>query len=125
MAIFESVGRLGATLVDMVHTRLELAAVEVEEESQRMLGYLLFALLALILFGVAFLLLAFLVIVLFWDTHRVAAVGSMAALFGVAGAVIAMKVKSGFDNKPRLLQNTIEELRKDIAYARTARDMDE
>lgn len=125
MAIFESMGRLGATLVDMVHTRLELAAVEVEEESQRMLGYLLFALLALILFGVAFLLLAFLVIVLFWDTHRVAAVGSMAALFGVAGAVIAMKVKSGFDNKPRLLQNTIEELRKDIAYARTARDMDE
>ena len=125
MAIFESVGRLGSTLVDMVHTRLELAAVEVEEESQRMLGYLLFGLLSLILFGVAFLLLAFLVIVLFWDTHRVAAVGGMAALFGVAGAVIAMKVKSGFDNKPRLLQNTIEELRKDIAYARSARDMDE
>ena len=125
MAIFESVGRLGATLVDMVHTRLELAAVEVEEESQRMLGYLLFALLALILFGVAFLLLAFLVIVLFWDTHRIAAVSGMAALFGVAGAIVAMKVKAGFDNKPRLLQNTIEELRKDIAYARSARDMDE
>lgn len=125
MAIFESVGRLGATLVDMVHTRLELAAVEVEEESQRMLGYLLFALLALILFGVAFLLLAFLVIVLFWDTHRIAAVSGMAALFGVAGAIVAMKVKAGFDSKPRLLQNTIEELRKDIAYARSARDMDE
>jgi uncharacterized membrane protein YqjE len=125
MAIFESVGRLGSTLVDMVHTRLELAAVEVEEESQRMLGYLLFALLALILFGVAFLLLAFLVIVLFWDTHRIAAVSGMAALFAVTGAIIAMKVKSGFDNKPRLLQNTIEELRKDIAYARSARDMDE
>lgn len=125
MAIFESVGRLGSTLVDMVHTRLELAAVEVEEESQRMLGYLLYALLALILFGVAFLLLAFLVIVLFWDTHRIAAVGGMAALFGVSGAVVAMKVKAGFDNKPRLLQNTIEELRKDIAYARSARDMDE
>lgn len=125
MAIFESVGRLGSTLVDMVHTRLELAAVEVEEESQRMLGYLLFGLLALILFGVAFLLLAFLVIVLFWDTHRVAAVGGMAALFAAAGAVIAMKVKAGFDSKPRLLQNTIEELRKDIAYARSARDIDE
>lgn len=125
MAIFESVGRLGSTLVDMVHTRLELAAVEVEEESQRMLGYLLFGLLALILFGIAFLLLAFLVIVLFWDTHRVAAVAGMAALFGVAGAMIAMKVKSSFDNKPRLLQNTIEEIRNDIAYARSARDMDE
>jgi uncharacterized membrane protein YqjE len=125
MAIFESVGRLGSTLVDMVHTRLELAAVEVEEESQRMLGYLLFSLLALILFGVAFLLLAFLVIVLFWDTHRIAATGGMAALFLAAGAIIAMKVKSGFDSKPRLLENTIEELRKDIAYARSARHQDE
>ena len=125
MAIFESVGRLGSTLVDMVHTRLELAAVEVEEESQRMLGYLLSGLLALILFGIAFLLLAFLVIVLFWDTHRVAAVGGMAAVFAAAGAIIAMKVKAGFDSKPRLLQNTIEELRKDIAYVRSARDIDE
>ena len=125
MAIFESVGRLGSTLVDMVHTRLELAAIEVEEESQRMLGFLVFALLALVLFGVAFILLAFLVIVIFWDTHRVAAVAGMAALFGIAGAIIAMKVKAGFANKPRLLGNTIEELRKDIAYARMARDADE
>lgn len=125
MAIFESVGRLGATLVDMLHTRLELATVEAQEDAQRMLGFLLFGLLAVILFGVAFLLLAFLVIVLFWDTHRVAAVGGMAALFGVAGALLAMKVKSGLDNKPPLLHNTIEELRKDIAYARSARDMDE
>lgn len=125
MAIFESIGRLGSTLVDMVHTRLELAAVEMEEESQRMLGYLLFALLALFLFGIAFLMLALLVVVLFWDTHRVAAVGGMAALFAAAGTIIAMRVKSGFDSKPRLLQNTIEQLRKDVAYVRSARDMDE
>ena len=125
MPVLESVARLGSTLVDMVHTRLELAAVEMEEESQRMLGYLLFALLALFLFGIAFLLLALLVVVLFWDTHRVAAVGGMAALFGVAGTIIAMKVKAGFDSKPRLLQNTIEQLRKDVAYVRSARDMDE
>ena len=125
MAILESVGRLGSTLVDMVHTRLELAAVEVEEESQRMLGYLLFGLLSIILFGVAFLLLAFLVIVLFWDTHRIAAVGGMAALFAAAGAIVAMKVKAGFDHKPRLLEHTIAELRKDMAYARTAGRFDD
>lgn len=125
MAIFESVGRLGSTVVDMVHTRLELAAVEVEEESQRMLGYLVYALLALSLFVMAFLMVSFLVIVLLWDTYRVQAVIGMAALFGGAGALVAMKVKARFDSKPRLLANTIEELRKDIAYARTARDYDE
>lgn len=125
MAIFESVGRLGSTIVDMVHTRLELAAVEVEEESQRMLGYLVYALLALSLFVMAFLMVSFLVIVLFWDTYRIQAVIGMAALFGIAGTLVAMKVKAAFESKPRLLANTIEELRKDIAYARTARDYDE
>lgn len=125
MAFLESVGRLGSTLVGMVHTRLELATVEIEEEFQRMLGYLVFALLALILFGLAFLLVAFLVIALFWDSHRIAAIGGMAALFAAAGAIVAFKVKSGFDNKPRLLAHTIAELRKDMAYARTARHMDE
>ncbi|RJG15772.1 phage holin family protein [Massilia cavernae] len=125
MAILESVGRLGSTLVDMVHTRLELAAVEVEEESQRMLGYLLFGLLAIILFGVAFLLVAFLVIVLYWDTNRITAIAVMAALFAGAGTIVAMKVKAGFDRKPRLLEHTIAELRKDMAYARTVRHLDE
>ncbi|MGZ8316352.1 MAG: phage holin family protein [Telluria sp.] len=125
MSILESVGRLGSTLVDMVHTRLELAAVEVEEESQRMLGYLLFGLLAIILFGVGFLLLAFLVIALFWDSYRIASIGGMAALFLAASTLVAMKVKSAFDHKPRLLAHTIAELRKDMAYARTARHMDE
>lgn len=125
MAIAKSVGRLASTLVDMVHTRLSLAAVEVEEELQRVLGYLVFALLALILFGIALLLAAFLVIVLFWDSHRVEAASSMAALFGAAGALVAMKVKAGIARKPRLLESTLAELRTDIAYARSAGRSDE
>jgi uncharacterized membrane protein YqjE len=90
-----------------------------------MLGYLLFGLLAIILFGVGFLLLAFLVIALFWDSYRIASIGGMAALFLAASALVAMKVKSALDHKPRLLAHTIAELRKDMAYARTARHMDE
>lgn len=125
MAIAESVGRLASTLVDMAHTRLSLAAVEVEEELQRMLGYLVLALLALILFGIALLLAAFLVIVLFWDSHRVAAASSMVALFGVAGTLVTLKVKASIARKPRLLESTLAELRKDIAYARSAGRSDE
>ena len=41
MSVFESAGRLGAALVAMVQTRVELASVELQEEAQRMLRYLL------------------------------------------------------------------------------------
>ena len=120
MAIGESIGRVGATLLAMVQTRLELAAVEMEEEYQRLLGYLLMSLLALFLLGISLLLVALLVIVIFWDTHRIEAVCGMAALFGIGAAWLGLKVRADFRVKPRLLAATVGELRKDVDYIRTA-----
>ena len=125
MAIGESIGRIGATLLAMAQTRLELAAVEVEEEYQRLLGYLLVSLLALFLLGIALLLVALLIVVIFWDTHRIEAVCGMAGLFAVGAAWLGMKVRSDFRTKPRLLSATVGELRKDIEYVRTAGHHDE
>ena len=120
MAIAESVGRLGATLVDMVQTRLELAAVELEEESRRLLSFLLLSLLALFLFGIAMLLVALLVVIVFWDSYRVAAASGMALLFLSSSVYIGLKVKAGFESKPGMLEHTITELRKDINTIRNA-----
>lgn len=120
MAIAETVGRLGATLLDMVHTRLELASVEMEEQWQRYLGYLLMSLLALFLFGIAIVLVAVFVIILFWDTHRLAAVLGMAALFALSALGIGMKVRAGFAAQPALLSATMGELQKDIDFLKTA-----
>jgi uncharacterized membrane protein YqjE len=120
MAIAETVGRLGATLLEMVHTRLELASLEMEELSQRYLGYLLMSLLALFLFGVAVVLVAVFVIILFWDTHRLAAVLGMAALFALSALGIGMKVRAGFAAQPALLPATMGELQKDIDLLKTA-----
>jgi uncharacterized membrane protein YqjE len=119
MAITDTLGRLTATFVAMAQTRLALAAVEVEEESQRLLGYLLQALLALFLFGIAIVLVALCVIIVFWDTHRVQAVLGMAALFAVLGAVLAARVKASIAAKPALLAHTLAELGKDIDFVKT------
>ncbi len=120
MAIFESVGRLGATFLAMTETRLELAAVEIEEEWQRVLGYLMLGLLSLLLFGIALLLVAVVVILIFWDTYRIPAAIGMAVLFGMAGAYFLASVKSSIASKPRLLGATIGELNKDVNYLRNA-----
>ncbi len=119
MAIADTLGRVSAGLLAMLQTRLALAAVELEEEGQRFLGYLVLALLSLVLFGIAMLLVALLVIIVFWDSYRIAAVGGMAALFGVAAALTAYKLKTSFATKPRLMAATVGELNKDINFIRT------
>jgi uncharacterized membrane protein YqjE len=121
MAFAETVGRLAATLLAMVHTRLELASVEMEEQSQRYLGYLLMSLLSLFLFAIAIVLAALFVIILFWDTHRIAAVLAMAAAFGLAAVAIGLNVRSGFASQPPLLSATLGELRKDIEFLKSER----
>src|SRR5450830_779062 len=47
MAILDSVGQLLATSLSIVHTRLELASVEIEEELGRFFSLLLWSLVAL------------------------------------------------------------------------------
>ncbi len=120
MAIIESVGRLGASFLAMTATRLELAAVELEEEWQRVLGYLLLGLLSLLLFGIAMLLVAVVVILIFWDTYRLPAAIGMALLFGLAGAWCFASLKSNIAAKPKLLGATIGELNKDFNFVRNA-----
>lgn len=120
MAISDAVRRIGATVLDMLQTRLELAAVEIEEESRRLLGYFVLALLALILFGLAMLLVALAIILVFWDGYRIEAAVSLAALFGMAAGLIGLKLRADFSSRPRLLAATVGELNKDINFIRNA-----
>ena len=125
MAILETVGRIGGTLLAMVETRLELAALEVEEESQRLLGYFALALLSLILFGIAMVLVSLTIILVFWDTYRLQAALVLAALFGVAGTMVGLKLKKAFATRPRMLASTVAELNKDVHFFRNAGQQDE
>lgn len=116
MAITAAVGRIAASVLDMAHTRLELATLEVQEEWQRMLGYLAATLMAVLLGAGALMLAALFVILLFWDSYRLAAVGAMAALFALAGATVWLKARASFSARPPLLSATLAELRNDVAF---------
>lgn len=120
MAISDAVRRIGTTVLDMLQTRLALAAVEIEEESRRLLGYFVLALLALILFGLAMLLVSLAIILVFWDSHRLEAAFALAALFGVAAGLVGLKLRADFSSRPRLLAATVGELNKDINFIRNA-----
>lgn len=121
MTIRATAGRIGATVLAMVQTRLALAAVEIEEESQRLLGYFILALLSLILLGLTLVLLALTVVLIFWDNYRLPAAAGLTVAFGAASALVAFKLKSGFSARPRLLGATLDELHKDVNFIHHAR----
>lgn len=112
MAIAPALGRMAAILVAIVQTRLALAALEMEEESLRLLSYLALAMLCV---SLAILLGAFLVIVLFWDTHRIGAIVGSAGFFAALGVGLGLGVRASMRHKPKLLSFTLAELNKDLA----------
>jgi uncharacterized membrane protein YqjE len=118
VAILAAAGRIAATVVAMVGTRLELAAVEFQEDARRLLGALAWTLLALFLGCSALLFVALFVIVLFWDSFRLQAVAGVAILFGLGAALILMRVRAGMKAQSSLFSATLAELRSDVAYLR-------
>jgi uncharacterized membrane protein YqjE len=120
MAIFATAGRIASTLVAMIGTRLELAAVEFQEDARRLLGYLAWSLLAVFLAAGAVMLVALFVILLFWETYRLQAVAGMAALLGIGAFLIVSSVRAKLNAQTPLFADTLAELRKDVEYVRHA-----
>lgn len=113
MMIAESASRLAATLLAVVHNRLELASTELEEESLRYFSCLMLSLAAMFCLGIALVLGVMLALVLYWETHRVAILAVLMVCFGFAALVIGLKVRRQYQSKPRLLGHTMAELSRD------------
>lgn len=111
--LLESLSTLAATLVAIVHTRLDLLSADVEEDRVHVLSLLVLALAALFFIGVGVVLAAILLVVAFWDSHRLLALGSLAGLFLAAGAGAWAYALHKARTKPRLFAASLSELVKD------------
>jgi len=109
----DSVKRLVSTLIAIVSTRLELLANELQEERLRLTQMFFLSLSALFCFGMGVLLLTVYIAVLFWDDHRLAALGGLCILFFVLGALMAMLLRNKAQSKPKLFSVSLAELAKD------------
>ncbi|MES1982816.1 MAG: phage holin family protein [Pseudomonadota bacterium] len=111
--LYNSLRRLAATLLAMGRTRLELLSVEIEEERERLSSMLLWTLVALFCAAWGVALVTVLIMVVFWDTHRLRAIGILALLF-LGGAILAARlVQAKARSKPRLFATSLGELAKD------------
>lgn len=111
--LLDSLRQLAATFVAIVQTRLEILSTEIEEEKLRLGRQLLLAAVALFFLGLGAALLTLFVVLLFWDSHRVAVTGFLALAFLVIGTVIAMIFRSRARAKTALFAASLSELAKD------------
>lgn len=111
--LFGSARRLAVTVLAILHTRLSLAGVELEEEIQRLVGALVLAL-GLALFA-ALALLVFTLMAVFWlaPENRVGGMAIIAILYAAIAAILAWQLRRLFLVRPPIFSATLAELEKD------------
>jgi len=113
VGLFTSLKALSANLLGIVQTRLELLATDIAEERERIITLLVLAVAALFSIGVGVVLLAILIVVALWESHRLIALGGMVVFFLATGAGIAWITLNKLRSHPRPLDASITELGKD------------
>jgi len=113
--LLASARTLLGTLLGIAQTRLELLATELEEERLRLAKMLWYGFLTLFFLGIGLLLLTLLVVVAFWECHRLAALAIAAAIYLGIAFFCFVRLRRQTRHKPRLFAASLAELGKDRA----------
>lgn len=113
--------QLAGTLLAIVETRFDLLTTEISEDTQRGVRILFWASVALFAGFAGLLFAGATVLVVFWDEHRVAAAVGVTLAFFAIMAVAALLSRRRLRERPRLLDATRTELRRDVELLRSRR----
>lgn len=108
-----SLRRLGASIAALVHSRIELAALEIQREKTRITRLVVLGMVALFFLGLGAITATIFIIVLFWDSQRLVAIGFLTVLYIGIGAGLLSLVRKETTESARPFSVSLEELRKD------------
>ena len=111
-----AVEALGGALLGLLHTRLSLAAVELDEVRQRALERLVIVLVAAVCFTFALLGASALVVVAFWDTNRVAALCVLILVYIVVGLLALWRLSARGKTERPPFAETIAQFERDRVW---------
>jgi uncharacterized membrane protein YqjE len=112
-SLLGSLRDLAKTFVALIETRIEIFASEIDEERTRLARVVVLAVVAAFCLGLAVVLLVLFVVVVFWDTNRLLAIGLIAILFALGALAALLALRSAVRQQPKFLSATLAELRKD------------
>jgi uncharacterized membrane protein YqjE len=111
--LLNSLTVLASSLVSIAHARLELLSTDLEEDREHLLSLVMLSLVSLFSLMVGVVLVAILLVVVFWETHRLLALASLAGFFLVLGLAACGFAIRKAKTKPRLFLASLLELFKD------------
>lgn len=113
VGLLNSLRRALSTLVEILHDRIELITTELEEQKLRAAQIAMASFLTLFFLSLAIIFGTLAVVVVFWETYRLAVLAGFAALYLVLGVIAALVWRVRSRARPRLLAATLTELRRD------------
>jgi uncharacterized membrane protein YqjE len=109
----DSVRQLGAGLIALAQTRLELVTTEISADIHRAVSTLIWVFAALFFGGLTVVMLAITLILSVSDERRVTVAALTVVAFLATALIAGATVRSRLRSRPRLLGATIDELRRD------------
>jgi uncharacterized membrane protein YqjE len=111
--LLHSLSALASSLVSIAHTRLELLSADLEEDREHLLSLVILSLVSFFSLMVGVVLVAILLMVVFWESHRLLMLGTLAGVFLVVGLATCSFAIHKAKTKPRLFLASLLELAKD------------
>jgi uncharacterized membrane protein YqjE len=117
-----SIRGAGDALLGLISTRVELLGIEIREEAVHLQRLLVLGIVAAFVLGAALVMAGLLVAAMFWETHRLLALGVVAALYAIVGGALLMQLRSAAFTRPGPFQATVSELQADLRAFRSKAD---
>lgn len=118
--LFDAFRRVAGTALAMLHSRVELASLELGEATRRLFVSVLLALFAVLMLLAGLVLATVWLVMLLWPTLGASSLALFALLYLVLGLGLLLGVRRGLDRQPPFLEATMNELRSDAALMRGA-----
>ena len=113
-----SLRSLGSAVAELIGTRAELLVIELREEGARRKQMLALAIVSALFLALGLLLAAFFIVVFFWETYRLAAIGTVTLVYLGIGAGTLVRLMGKARASPPPFETTRAEFARDLEMLR-------
>lgn len=111
MAMRAQLRSFASHALGLAEVSAELLGIELQEAVERWLGHLIWVCLLAVSAGLAGLLLAVLLLIIFWDSHREAVALGLLVVYAAGAAFAGWRLRQRLRNAPPLFPASLEEVR--------------
>ena len=110
-----------STGIEIFETRLELLSMDIQIAQVKFITLVVLIACAIFFVFLGVVLLSLMVVIIFWESNKILALGLLALVFLLIGLIFSYVVYQSFRTMPRLFEASLGELSKDREYLSSRR----